>query len=186
MNELLFQTPWWLPTAFILLGLGVFWTSNNRRQKGGMWGGLAIALIGIAIATTSYLVDTDQEKAVARVKHIVTAVNQKDWTTFRTLIDAQTNVYGLRGPDQITNVVQHASERFNFGNNSITGTTVKQTDTLIEIDIRLFSQGAMNGVSDWQFNFQDFGRGFELRQIQALASQDQDPQRIASAVNSLK
>lgn len=183
MNNLLFQTPWWLPTGLILLGIAVFWSSNKRRQREAMLGGLALVLAGIAIATISYFVDTDQEKAVRRVDQIVQAVNDRNWNGLKQLLQPQTSIYGFRGPEQITNVIQTAAERYNIGSSKITGTDIQQNDTLLSINIRIFTQGAMfNGVSDWRFSFQDLGRGYELRQIEALPSAEQDPARIQEAL----
>src|SRR5437867_12105339 len=101
LTNLLFQTPWWLPTIAIGVGLFVLWTGNQRQEKPVMRAGIAIALAGLTLALVSYLVDTPLEKAERRTRQLVAAAGKHDWTTFHNLLDPQTNVYGLRGPDAI-------------------------------------------------------------------------------------
>jgi hypothetical protein len=117
----------------------------------------------------SYLVDTDTEKAIKRTKGLVQAVNQRDWTAFRSLIDPQTVVFAFKGPDAITTAARAAAERNNVGNLRIIGTDVQQAQTVINVNIRVLSeQLGTSAVTDWQLQFQDFGRGWELFRVQLL------------------
>jgi hypothetical protein len=169
MLEVLFDAPWWLPTAFIGLGVALFVTGNNRQEKPLLRSGVVLVLLGVILAMVSYLVDTDLEKAVKRTDQLVAAVNQRDWQKFRSLLDAQTKVLDLTGPDQITEAAQLAVQRTNVSNLRITGTDTQQMATVINVNIRVLSeQFGTSGVSDWQFQFQNLGRGWMLFKVQPL------------------
>jgi hypothetical protein len=169
MLEVLFDTPWWLPTIAIGIGIALLVTGNNRQEKPLLRGGIGLVLAGILIAVVSYLVDTDVEKVVRRTRQLVTSVNQRDWTTFRSQIDPQTNVMGVGGPDAVTAAAQLAVQRTSVGNIRITGMETKQAATVINVNIRVLSeQYGTSGVSDWQLQYQNFGKGWILFKVQLL------------------
>ncbi|HMB95955.1 MAG TPA: hypothetical protein VKK61_07955, partial [Tepidisphaeraceae bacterium] len=62
LSQWLFETPWWLPTSFIVVGIVVFLAGNRRQEKNVMRSGIVIALLGVTIALVSWLVETDTEK----------------------------------------------------------------------------------------------------------------------------
>jgi hypothetical protein len=169
MLQVLFDAPWWLPIAVIGMGAALFITGNNRQEKGLMRGGSALVLLGLLIGLVSYLVDTDTEKAVKRTRQLVAAVNKRDWQAFRSLIDPETTVYALRGPETITRVAQSVVDRTSVGNIRITGTNIQAAPTVINVNIRVLSeQLGTSGVSDWQLQYQDFGKGWVLYRVQLL------------------
>jgi hypothetical protein len=183
MVEMLFDTPWWLPTILVVAGILAFLSGNRRQDKQIMYGGLAVLLLGIAVALLSYFIDTAREKAVRRTRDLVAAANARDWNRFRSLLDPQTSVYGLRGPDVIAAVAGATAERYRLGQSRITGTEVDQTGTVITVSIRVLSDISGHPVvSDWQLQFQDFGQGWKLYDVRAL-SNDQIPEaRIRNAL----
>jgi hypothetical protein len=169
MLEILFDAPWWLPTVVIGIGVVLFVTGNNRQEKQLLRGGLGLVLLGLLIVLVSYLVDTDTEKCVKRTRQLVSSVNQRDWQTFKSLIDARTKVFTFVGPDAITSAAQTAVQRTNVGNIRITGAEVTKAQTVINVNIRVLSdQFGTSGVSDWQLQYQNLGRGWELFHVQPL------------------
>jgi hypothetical protein len=185
LRQLLFDAPWWLPTAIIALGVYVFVLGNRRQEKRVMYVGVALALLGVSVAVTSYLVETDRERAVRRTRELVAAADHRDWNAFRSLIDPKTSLYGLRGPDAITDAARAGVERINVTNIHITGLDVEKNDTDITISIRVLSDISGNSsLTDWQLRYQDFGHGWELYSVQALSNQQIPEDRIKNEIRA--
>lgn len=176
-TDYLFRTPWWLPTAILVVGAVVFYTANNRREMRLRTIGLAIACLGVALAVVSYLVDTDLEKAEKHTKQIVRAVEARDWNTLRSLLDANTSVgiaNGLtlyRGADVISDKAKQASEKYGVKSLTITSTDARQDQTLITVTLRLYSTQEYTMEhpvpSTWEFDWQQSAGGWFLSEIRA-------------------
>lgn len=172
LSRLLFETPWWLPTVAIGVGIFVWLTGNRRLERKVMLTGLGIAVFGVAILMVSIAVDTDRERTVKRTKQLVASAAQRDWTRFESLLDPQTSIYSLRGPQQITQAARAAAESINLSAARITGMTVDQADTVITISMRVYSEQFRGspGMSDWQLEYQNYGQGFVLYSIRVVSS----------------
>ena len=72
MTELLFHTPWWLPTLLIGAGVILFWTGNQRQETRVRLAGMLLVLAAAVLCTVSYLVDTDIISAHLRGSGAVT------------------------------------------------------------------------------------------------------------------
>lgn len=172
LSRLLFETPWWLPTVAIGVGIFVWLTGNRRLERKVMLTGLGIAAFGVAILMVSIAVDTDRERTVKRTKQLLASAAQHDWTKFESLLDPQTTIYSLRGPQQITQAARAAAESINLSAARITGMTVDQADTVITISMRVYSEQFRGspGMSDWQLEYQNYGQGFVLYSIRVVSS----------------
>ncbi|HEY7090714.1 MAG TPA: hypothetical protein VH518_21640 [Tepidisphaeraceae bacterium] len=186
MRELLFDTPWWLPTTLIGIGLVVFISGNRRQEKQVTRFGLAMLLLGILVAGVSYLVDTDIEKAERRTRELVASASRHDWPAFKSLLDQQTTIYSLHGPDAITNAVKAGSDRLQLANLHITGLEVEQTQTVIKVTVRVYSESSYgSGLTDWQLQYQNFGQGWVLRTVTALSNPQVSEDRIRAEIPRL-
>lgn len=180
MTELLFDAPWWLLLAIVGTGAYVAYDGNRKQEKQLFHAGLAILLLGILLAAVSYVVDTDRETAIKRTRGLVAAVNARDWNGFRALLDPQTSIYGFRGPDSITRTAQTAAERYRVSAVRITGTDVQRSTGVITIAIRVYSESGVGSLlTDWQFQYQDFGQGWVLHSIRALSNEQIPEDRIS-------
>jgi hypothetical protein len=183
LTNLLFQTPWWLPTIAIGAGLFVWWTGNQRQEKPVIRAGVAIALAGLILATVSYLVDTPAEKAERRTRQIVASAGSHDWKTFHGLLDRQTAIYGLHGPDEITDAAKRAGDEYAIGSLKITGFNSRQADTLILNTIRVYGEiQGQSFLSDWQLEYEDRGQGLVLREVKANSNQQISEDQIRGRI----
>lgn len=176
-TDTLFHTPWWLPALLILIGAVVFYYANNRQETRIRTVGLAIACMGVLLATVSYFVDTDLEKAEERTRQIVKAVNGKDWAGLRKLLDAGTSVSianavtMYRGADRIAAKAQEASDRYGVQSVTITSTEPRQDQTLITVSVSVVSIQTYVGApitSRWEFDYQESADGWHLSEIRAM------------------
>lgn len=183
MMDILFDAPWWLVTVPVVVGGVVAFTGMRRLEKKVIRGGLAILLVGLLIGLISYSVDTPKERAVDRTHRLVSTAGKRDWQAFSALIDPQTQVYRLKGPAEVTEAAKEIVERFDVQRVGITGTTVTQRDTAINVDIRVYSeQRGVPGASDWRMEYRDMGSGWILYDVRALPNEQMSEERIRSAV----
>jgi len=92
MTDLLFQTPWWLPTLIAAAGVVIFVTGNARTETRVRTAGLAAVCLAILLAVVSYFVDTPRETAEKRSRELCYAFEQADWTKMTSILDKSTAV----------------------------------------------------------------------------------------------
>jgi phosphate/sulfate permease len=172
LTQLLFETPWWLPTSLIGVGIIIFLAGNRRQEKKILIIGIVLVLLGITNALVSYFVMTDMEKVVARTKQLVASVNARDWNTFSSLLDPQTSLDGYHNRDQLVAGAKLTADRIGLKSVRITGYDTEKHDTLIIVNIRALSEQDVAGatVTDWQLQWQNFGNGWLLYNIQPLTN----------------
>jgi hypothetical protein len=177
VSELLFQTPWWLPTLFAGVGLVLFISGNNRQERRIRNIGLACVGLGILVAVVSWLVDTDVEKVEKGSRRLVAAVEKSDWNTMRSLLDPKASVTVLNSigvynnRDDIIAGAQRAVDLFKLKWVHITSLDVKQTGSLMIATLDAFSDQEATGrpiPSSWQFEWNNSGGGWAVTKITNL------------------
>ena len=186
---LLFDTPWWLPTAIVLVGTVVFYTANKRREMKLRTAGLAIAALGIVLALLSYFVDTDRERAEKQTRQLVAAVEKRDWTTMRNLLHPRASVsianvgstlYNDR--DQIVARAQEGVDRYGVKSITVTSVEARQDQTIITVTLNALSvQDSTMGrpiTSTWEFDWLESSNGWSLYRIRAIKIANQQSDQI--------
>lgn len=187
--DYLFQTPWWLPTIAIGVGGAVLFVGLRTGDKGPVRFGGALLVIGLLIAAISYVVETDLEKAVNCTYRLAKSVNDRDWTTFQSLLDPQTSLYDYGNRDIIVALAKQTTEKFDIKKVWVMNPEAEKRGTIILVTVRIFADIAnLPGgpiPSDWQLQWQDFGQGMVLDNIRALSSEVTSEQRIREELNRL-
>lgn len=187
-TDYLFNTPWWLPTAFAAVGVVVFHVANKRQETRVRTVGLAIACLGILLGVVSYLVDTDQEKAEDRTRAIVRAVGDKDWTALRSLLEKNTSVSILNGPtvyrggEAIADRAQDAMDKYGVQSVTVTSLESRQDQTLITVSVDVLSTQAVvpTIASRWEFDYLQSKDTWYLNEIRAIEIGRQQGQGMES------
>ena len=179
LNTLLFDTPWWLPTAIVAAGAVLFVTANKRQERRLRTVGMGVVLLGVALVGVSYFVDTDLERAVKRSKQLVESFEQKDWQTMHSLLHPKASLGILNFPvtlyndrEQIVAKAKEASDKYNFKSVDVTSIDARQDQSLITVTLHIWSeQDATMGRrinSTWQFDWQETADGWYLYDIRAI------------------
>ena len=173
MQDLIFDTPWWLLILLIGGGGYVWYNGNTRRDKSWKIAGIVIALVGLTLALTSWLVQTDKEYVEHRTRQMVDAFNRRDWTALEGLLDPQTSLEGVyKNRDQIIQGAKKTVDVIGLSSASITSMEVKQTDTLITADLAILSNQDITlgrpTITSWRFDWENTGTGWKLVRIEAL------------------
>ncbi|MEO6436945.1 MAG: nuclear transport factor 2 family protein [Tepidisphaeraceae bacterium] len=178
MRELIFHTPWWLPTVLAGIGVFLFWTGNRGREWKVRTAGLALLAAAAVLMALSYIIDTDLEKAVTGSKQLVYSVEKRDWATMKSILDPSVSLsvlgaselYGNR--DEMIDAAQRAVDQYGVKNIRILSTDAEQTDTLISVTMTLMSeQDFTRGypiTTSWKFEWQPAGKEWTLVRITCL------------------
>jgi hypothetical protein len=177
MSNLLLDTPWWLPAVIAAAGVVLFVAGNKRTDARVRSAGLGVVLLGIALAALSYFVDTPTEKAEHQSRELVNAFEKADWTKMSSILDPAATVTLHSLPvytdrDEIIAAAKKAHEQYGFKTARILSAGGEQADTIITINISLFTEqsSAMAATlnSEWQFEWQERADGWSLVEVRAL------------------
>lgn len=116
MTDLLFDTPWWLPSAIILLGVAIWFQGNRRVHRLSMRIGLGVAGVGVLLFAVSYFVETEKEKVTRLTREFINAVVARDWAKVESLMDPNVvfrnqSVVSVAESDKRENLLLRARER---------------------------------------------------------------------------
>jgi hypothetical protein len=189
MNDLLFATPWWLPTCIIGVGIILFISGNKRQQPRVRASGLAVVALAILLMVVSYLVETDKEKVVRHTHELVTAVENSNWDKMRSLLSNQVSLGTINGTiypnrDVLLKGAADAVEDYKLKSVIITSLEIQQTQTLITANMNLFTfQDKTEGrplPSGWQLEWEQSGNDWLLSRITCVSVGNQSVNTIHS------
>ena len=173
MQELLFNTPWWLLILLFGGGAYVWWVGNTRSEKSWKTAGIAIALLGVCLLATSFFFETDKEHVEKQTRRIVADLDHWDWDDLEKAMDPRTSLEGVyTNRQQIIDGAKKTADAIGLSSVSITSMQAKQTDTLITADVNILSsQDVTMGrptVTSWRFDWENTGTGWKLVRIEPL------------------
>jgi hypothetical protein len=178
MLNLLFDTPWWLPTLFCGVG-AVLFRNGNRRQEAKVRN-IGLLLLGctVALLAVSYFVDTQMEKCLKASRQLCYNVQRQDWNAMRATLDPNVAVALLGGSqlysgrEQTVRAAQDSVARFGLRSVRILGSDAEQTGSIITITLAAFTEhdnAMVNAInSDWEFEWQQVGGQWSLVRITCL------------------
>jgi hypothetical protein len=176
MQEMLFHTPWWLPTLIAGVGVVVFITGNRRTESRVRTAGLGIILLAILLAAVSYFVDTPLETAERRSNELVKAFEKADWPKMTSILDRSAvvkvldrNIYTSR--DDIIEAAKKAHQKYGFKSANVLSSSATQADTVITVNLTLLTeQDALGRTlnSRWEFEWQNTADGWMLVEVRAV------------------
>jgi hypothetical protein len=189
MSELLFHTPWWLPTAIIVAGVILFLAGNRRTQGPIRTAGALIIGLGVLLIVVSWAIDTDVEKVENRSKLLVESAGHNDWGKVETLLSPTAHFtfklggrqYGDR--QELIDAARKASESTGLRSAWVASENVQQTGTaLLTTEMRVFSDqdkvGGHQIPSDWQLDWQKENGQWVVTEIRLIQVGDVPPEAI--------
>ena len=182
MKDFLFDAPLWVLCVLVAAGIAIWWAGNNRVDKPMKRIGLLVLLAGIALALTSFVFDTDAEKVTRKTEQLVDSINARDWKTFESILDPRTSFTIYKNRDDIVAGAKLTTDAIGLKSARITGMNVDKKDTVITIDLKALSeQDRTMGrpiLSEWRFDWQNFGTGWKLMTITPLRSDQVSAEEI--------
>jgi len=176
MSDLLFDTPWWLPTSIAVAGVFLFVTGNNRQNFRIRTLGMVVASLALVLAVVSFIVDTDREKSEKGTRALVKAVVARDWTTMQNLmaqraslaVQAAGTVYANR--DDIIEGAKMGVEGFGLKVARITSMDSQQNQSLVTVTFDALTEQDTVPLmtSTWQMEWQKTADGMKVVRITNL------------------
>ena len=177
MSDLIFSAPWWLLGSLVIVGCVLFWSGNNRQQKGPKQVGIGLVALAIVLFVVSFLVETDKEKVTRHTKDLVKAVQARDWKSFGDLMEDDVTLGTPNGTifanrDALLAGAKADTDSYQLNNVSARVTGVEQDATGITVDIDASSeQAASMGYavpSSWKLLWDRDGKEWRLHEVQCL------------------
>ena len=164
MDELLFHTPWWLPTTIIAAGVALF-LAGNRRTKGSVrTAGAAVIGLGAAVDRRELGRRHGHGKGRGPHKQLVESAGHNDWNTVERLLSPTAHFtfqmgdrhYGDR--KELIDAARQASDSTGLRTPWVAADHLTQTGGMITTEMRVFSDqdkvGGHQIPSDWQLDWQ--------------------------------
>jgi hypothetical protein len=178
MSDLLFASPWWVPTCIIGIGILFFISGNKRQQPRARNTGIVIMLLAVALIALNYFVETDKEKVARHTRELVSAVQDANWDKVKSLLSPQvtlgtikTSIYPNR--DALLKGAADCAEQYQLKSAHITSLEVRQVQTQITVDLTVWTvQDITLGrplPSSWQLVWGQTGNDWSLFQITCLS-----------------
>jgi Domain of unknown function (DUF4440) len=174
MSKYLFDTPYWLVALVAIIGIGLLVSANARQEKRLAWAGAFTLFVGALLVLLSWVVETDQEKVLARTRELVKAVENKDAATLDRLLHPGARLAGtdLKKADLVAMAPRYV-EQYGLKNIRISPEEPRQIGTgVIEVSGTIRSDAQGLGIvatpTDWQFSWVRTPDGWRVRDIRPL------------------
>ena len=182
MLDMLFDPPWWLPLGIIAVGAYLFWTANRKQDTTLRNVGLGVVLLAFVLMAIGYFIDTATETAIRKTRQLVTSVEDRDWTTFASLLDNKTSMLVYSGKQELTKGAEQTVDRIGLRSVRVTGLEARPTQSLITVDIKCLSEQEVAPYpypSNWRFEWQTDGSGWYLARILPLPQENFSPDGVS-------
>jgi hypothetical protein len=190
MSDLLFATPWWLLGSLVAVGCVVFWSGNNRQQRGPKIAGIALVVLAIVLKLISFVVVTDKEKVTRHTNELLTAVQNRDWATFDKLLDDSVSL-GFEGgtifPNKKALIDGAKSDTDRYKPTSISAKVsgVEQDESGITVDIDASSEEPNSGYrvpSSWKLVWVRSDKDWKLQHVTCVGIMGQKSGQIPGLI----
>lgn len=189
MTDLLFDTPYWLLAALLVLGAGLWVAGNNRRNRNLQTAGFAAIGLLLALVLLSYFIDTDRETVIKRTRGIVESVEKKDRAAADKLLHPRVRL-GDMNRESILARIPTAVDQFNIKGINITSLEVKPAgENMIaslgataNLESNIYSGGV---PSTWELVWEKTDSGWLLREIKPLSVPTMDAQSLLSRLKGI-
>jgi hypothetical protein len=193
MRDLIFDTPLWLLGLFAVLGIGLWFSGNARRENRLQYAGYASVLLAVLLAVVSHFVDTDREIVTRRTRQIVEAVSKKDSATALKLLHPRATL-GDMNRQQIADRIGTAADQFGVKSVRITSLDVTPQPLGEEITAALaatadLADNPYSGAgipSTWDLTWVKSNNEWLLRDITPKSIPRMDVHTLLNRLQSLK
>src|SRR4051794_8821575 len=177
VSDLLFDTPWWLPTIIIAVGLFLFLSGNRRTLTRLRNAGLAVVGVGLLLVAVSYFVDTDKETVIKRSRELVKDVEGREWDKVEKLMAPEVRFDGYgrdyEGRENLIAGGRAAVDMAGLNTATVTRVTPTVVGPTITTEFRVFADstklGGQQVPSDWKLTWAKRpGQGWAVTEIRAI------------------
>ncbi len=185
MQETLFHPAFWMPLALAVFGIAVFVYGNARVKAGIRWAGAGIVALSVAWMAIAYFIDTFTETCVKRTDAIVAAVEDAKWDELAKLLDKNTRLAALRGPEEISKTAEHYAGMAQLKVVRILSHDVQSIPNGVDVSITAYVEAQTPSTSTWTFSYEQRSDGILLRQITPVRLNNQSLDQVEKVIGQL-
>ncbi|MGN6506112.1 MAG: hypothetical protein ACTHM6_11170 [Tepidisphaeraceae bacterium] len=156
MTDFLFDPPWYLPVTLGLIAVILLYQGLARQVRNLKIAGAAAGLLAVAVVLIGHFYETDQERVIAETRELVMSVDQRDWKTFKSLLDPQVRFAMYAGRDQLTAGAEKTVEQVGVKNIGIGGIETKAVPGGYDVTFTATADidiGAHRAPTNWKFSW---------------------------------
>lgn len=178
VSDLLFDTPWWLPTIIIAVGLFAFLSGNKRTILKLRNAGLIVVGVGLLLVAVSYVVDTDKEKVVKRSRELVKDVEGREWDAAGKLMAPDIRFTGAgrdyKTSEELITGARAATDAVGLNSATVTSVTPTVLGRTITTELHMFTDtnklAGQQIPSTWQLTWEKRpDQGWVVTEIRLLS-----------------
>jgi hypothetical protein len=168
--DLISETPWWLPTSVAMLGVILFVTGNNRRDKNLRFAGVSAIGLALLLAVVSYLLESDREVCVRQTKELAAAIDKRDWNAMDNLLSPDVSFMYWRGRRDLVEGTKWAATHFDLKSLRLTGLEANQVGRTINVGFQAGAnfQDAPVTITNWKVGWEKSGNRWLMTNIDFL------------------
>lgn len=176
--NLINETPFWLPTGLLLIGVILFLSGNARQDRRLIRGGVAAAGLGIFLALLSWVLESPREKVTRLTRELVAAVADRDWPSLQPLLDDRTRLEEIVGEQRIIALGKRYAdnEALAWKTIRITGLVAEPQPPAMVASLRVLSEHGASPYpiqTQWRFRWVRSGKTWvldraDLQEVQGL------------------
>lgn len=180
--DLIFSTPWWLPTGLLAVGAALFWSGNKRIDQGMKRLGFGLILAAVLVMIVSSIVETPKEKAIRITKAVINAYKDHDWDKMQSLLDPATKLANYGNRNMIMAGAKASIDKPGVKDVHVLSIEADQEQTHIGVTttvVAAIDQAQGRPVtSTWRFDYVNFGGEWTLESITPLRLMGESPDAI--------
>jgi hypothetical protein len=167
--NLIYETPWWLPTGIAALGI-ILLTNGNKRQEAKVRNaGLGVIGLAILLALLSYFLDSPREIVIKRTKALVAAVEKRDWPGMEALLHPEVSVMIWKGLKEVMERTKWAAERFDLQSVRIAGISAEKPDPGVKVALQVAAdfKDVSGTITNWALEWEQTDHGWMLVRVES-------------------
>jgi hypothetical protein len=166
--NLIYETPWWLPTGLVIAGIVLLIAGNNRLDKRLMRSGLIGLLLGVIVATVSFMLESPRETVIRQTRSLVAAVENRDWKTMENLMQPDVSLADFKTRQAVLDAAKRYTERYRLKSVRITSIEAVNADPDISVILQAAAD-VLEGWSpptNWKLDWERTDHGWRLASIE--------------------
>jgi len=138
INQLLFETPWWLLVAIAVVAVALLMSGNRRQDRRLLLAGLIVLLLGAVLWLVSFLIDTPRELVARGSREFVQDVVKRDQSGLKNLLSPNATLMLWNRDDIIAGAMKY-SDMYGLKSGMTSSLDVTETSAQLTSTFTVFS-----------------------------------------------
>jgi hypothetical protein len=138
----LYETPWWLPAGIAAVGVVLFMVGTSKGEKRLRLAGAGVVALAVLLIGLSWALKSEREIVEERTRGMLTAIEKRDWQTFRGYLHPKIVVVGsVQGPERVAGAVEAAVRLFDIDSLRVSALDAVVEGETIQVSVQVVAHG---------------------------------------------